>query len=88
MKDEVSLHLAVVQALLDDGDLELLADPLSALGLVLRDLVLEVCDGRLDLLRLEPVADDLLQEARVPRRHRWFVPFLQSSPHAVPFSAW
>jgi hypothetical protein len=62
----MSLHLAVVQALLDDGDLELFADPFSALGLVLRDLVLEVGDGRLDLLRLEPVADDLLQEARVP----------------------
>ena len=66
VKDEVSLHLAVVQALLDDGDLELFADPFSALGLVLRDLVLEVGDGRLDLLRLEPVADDLLQEGRVP----------------------
>ena len=24
----------------------------------------------------------------MPRRHRWFVPFLQSPPHAVPFSAW
>ena len=88
MKDEVPLHLTVVQALLDDGDLELLADLLSALGLVLRDLVLEVCNSGLDLLRLKPVADDLLQKARVPGRHRWFVLFLQCPPHALTFSAW
>mgnify|MGYP002806878946 CR=1 FL=1 len=76
-------HLVVLQTTLHDRDLDLVADLLAALGLVLAQLPVEVRQTPEHVVGLKLEPDQLLQQTRVAAGAIWLVAILKNSPRSI-----